>query len=296
MKAIVFESFGGPEVMTLADVSTPEIAPGMVLVNNHAIGVNFSDTLMRAGGYGAPELPATPGSEASGEIVALGADVETGSGQFRLAPGMRVACVGSQTYAAMSLVPAGNVIPLPDSFSYEQGAAFPTQVLTAWHLLHSQHTTTQGQTVLVHSAAGGVGLAAVQIAKAAGARVIGTVSSADKARLVREVGADEAIDYATRDFAEDVLRLTAGRGADLILDAVGQPTLSKDLGCVAPMGHVVLYGTSGGPPDPVEVSTLFAHSAKLSCSFFVRTTSARTAGDRASTIRSSSSSNGSFVS
>jgi NADPH2:quinone reductase len=181
-----------------------------------------------------------------------------------ITPGMHVAYIGMGAYAEYTRIRRSRAIPLPDFMDFEQGAAFPIAVLTAWHLLHSCHQATAGQTVIVHSAAGGVGIAAVQIAKAAGARVIGTVSSDDKIAFVRKFGADEVINYATHDFAVEAMRLTGGRGVDLILDAVGKPTLTKGLGCLAPFGHLVLYGRAGGIPDPVNPMMLFGKALKIS--------------------------------
>jgi NADPH2:quinone reductase len=250
---------GGPEVLRLGDVPKPEAQPGTVVIRVRSAGINFADTLFRQGQYlMQPKFPDVPGVEAAGEIESVGADVTN----FK--PGMRVAGIGSQTYAEYTRVPVSQVIPLPDSLSFDEGAAFPIQVLTAWHMLHTCHATAAGQTVLVHSAAGGVGIVAVQIAKAAGARVIGTVSSDSKASLVKEFGADDVINYATHDFAEETNRLTGGRGADLILDAVGATTFEKGLQCVAPFGHVILYGRAGGPPEPLNLFRLFEKSAKVS--------------------------------
>jgi NADPH2:quinone reductase len=148
--------------------------------------------------------------------------------------------------------------------SFEKGAAFPIQTLTAYHLVHTAHHTTPGQTVLVHSAAGGVGGLAVQIAKAAGARVIGTVSDDGKAGLVKESGADLVVNYATQDFAGEALRFTQGKGVDLILDAVGKPTVEKGLGCLAPLGHLIIYGRAGGSPEPFNLLTLLGKSHTVS--------------------------------
>lgn len=160
---------------------------------------------------------------------------------------------------------ASRVVPIPDATTFEQAAAFPIAVLTAWHLIHSCHQTTGDQIVLVHSAAGGVGIAAVQIARATGARVIGTVSRDDKADIVRKFGAHEVINYATHDFAAEAMRITDGHGIDLILDAVGKPTFEKGLTCLAPFGHLILYGSAGGAPDPIDVRrSLFAKSQKVS--------------------------------
>jgi len=259
MKASLFNELGGPEVLKLGEVAKPEVKPGWVLIKNHAIGINFADTFFRQGMYLVrPNLPDIPGLEAAGVIEAVG------PGVAHLKPGTRVAAIGSKTYAEYSLASASQVMPLPDFVSFEEGAAFPIQVLTAYHMLHTTHQTTPGQTVLIHSAAGGVGIVAVQIAKAAGARVIGTVSSDSKLGLVKEYGADAVINYATQDFAEEALKLTEGKGVDLILDAVGKPTLEKGLRCLAPFGHLMLYGRAGGPPDPLNLMTLFQKSLKVS--------------------------------
>lgn len=259
MKQIQFERLGGPEVLKLADAPKPQLHPGTVLIRNHAIGINFADTLFRQGQYAiTPQLPDTPGLESAGVIEAVG------DGVNGLAVGTRVVAVGAKAYSEYSAARASMVIPLPDFVSFDEGAAFPIQVLTAWHILHSSHNTAPGQTVVIHSAAGGVGIVAVQIAKAAGARVIGTVSSAAKAQLAKEYGAAEVINYAADDFSAEVLKLTGGRGADLILDAVGKPTFDKGLACLAPMGHLVLYGRAGGPPDPLNLFKLFQKSTKVS--------------------------------
>jgi NADPH2:quinone reductase len=259
MKAIVFAETGGPEVLALADVPTPGVRPGSVLIKNHAIGVNFADTRFRQGVYTVkPKLPDSPGMEAAGVIEAVGEGVTS------LRPGMRVAAFTSRAYAEYCVSPAFMVIPLPDSVTFVDGATFLIQVLTAYHLLHTVDSTGPGRTVLVHSAAGGVGLAAVQLAKAAGARVFGTVSNDAKTRLAKEAGADAVINYEKDKFADEVLRLTGDRGVDLVLDAVGKPTFEEGLRCLAPFGHLVLYGRAGGPPDPLNISVLSPKSQKVS--------------------------------
>ena len=258
MKAVVIDKIGGPEVMKIAEVPRPEVKPGTVLIKVRAAGINFADTLFRRGEYMMqPQLPDTPGLEAAGEIEAVGAGVTN------LKPGQRVAALGSKMYAEYALAPATQVIPIPESLNFESAAAIPIQVLTAWHMLHTAHQAGPGQTVLVHSAAGGVGIVAVQIAKAAGARVIGTVSSDSKAALAKEYGADDVINYATKDFAEEAKRITGGRGVDLILDAVGS-TMDKGMTCLAPFGHLILYGRSGGMPEPINPFRLFDRSVKVS--------------------------------
>jgi len=259
MKAILFDQLGGPEVLKLGEAPKPEVRPGWVLIKNHAIGINFADNFFRQGQYLIkPKLPDTPGLEAAGVVEAVGPNVE------HIKPGMRVTAIGTRTYAEYCVASATQVMPLPDFVSFEEGAAFPIQTLTAYHMLHTAHQTTPGQTTLVHSAAGGVGIVAVQIAKAAGARVIGTVSSDSKINLVKEYGAEAVINYATQDFAEEALKLTNGKGVDLILDAVGKPTLEQGLSCLAPFGHLILYGRAGGVPDPVNLMSLFQKSLKVS--------------------------------
>ena len=259
MKAIVFAETGGPEVLALGDVPQPSARPGSVLIKNHAIGVNFADTRFRQGTYTIkPKLPDSPGMEAAGVIEAVG------EGVTNLRPGMRVAAFTSRAYAEYCVSPAFMVIPLPDSVSFVDGAAFLIQVLTAYHVLHTVGSTGPDRTVLVHSAAGGVGLAAVQLAKVAGARVFGTVSSDAKMSLAKEAGADAVINYVTEKFADEALRLTGDRGVDLILDAVGKPTFEEGLRCLAPFGHLVLYGRAGGPPDPLNVATLSPKSLTVS--------------------------------
>jgi NADPH2:quinone reductase len=259
MKAIQFDRLGGPEVMELRDVPKPELLPGTILVKNHVIAINFGDTFFIRGQYIVkPVFPDIPGMEAAGVIEAVAPDVKG------LTSGMRVAYIGMGAFAEYTRVRRSRAIPLPESMNFEQGASFPIAALTAWHLLHTCHHLSAGEHVVIHSAAGGVGIAAVQIAKAAGAQVIGTVSSDAKAGLVRKFGADHVVNYATHDFAAEALRLTNGRGVDLILDAVGKPTFERGLECLAPFGHLVLFGSAGGPPDPINPMRLFAKSLKLS--------------------------------
>ncbi len=260
MKAIQFDRLGGPEVMELREVPKPELRPGTVIVKNHIIALNYGDVFFIQGQYLVePVFPDIPGMEGAGVIDAVAPDVKG------LAPGMRVAYIGMGAYAEYTRMRASRVIPIPDGTPFEQAAAFPIAVLTAWHLIHSCHHTDANQTVVVHSAAGGVGIAAVQIARAAGATVIGTVSSDDKAELVRRHGAQEVVNYESHDFASEVNRITYGRGVDLILDAVGRPTFEKGLTCLAPFGHLILYGSAGGAPDPIDVRrALFPKSQKVS--------------------------------
>src|SRR3989449_9752942 len=220
MKAIVFAETGGPEVLALADVPRPDVRPGAVLIKNHAIGVNFADTRFRQGTYTIkPKLPDSPGMEVAGVIEAVG------DGVTNLRPRMRAAAFTSRAYAEYCVSPAFMVIPLPDSVSFVDGAAFLIQVLTAYHLLHAADSTGPGRAVLVHSAAGGVGLAAVQLAKVAGAQVIATVSSETKAAVAKAHGADTVINYETEKFADEALKATGGAGGELILGAGREATV-----------------------------------------------------------------------
>jgi NADPH2:quinone reductase len=259
MKAMRFDRIGGPEVMYLSDIPKPEVRPGTVLVRNQVIAVNFGDLFFTRNEYLVkPKLPDTPGMEAAGIIEAVAPDVQD------LKPGMRVAFIGMGSYAEYTLIRQSRAIPLPDDLSFEEGAAFPIAVLTAWHMLRTCHDTTANDVVLIHSAAGGVGIAAVQIAKAVGARVIGTVSDDKKAGMVREFGADHVINYETHDFASEAMRLTENRGVELILDAVGKPTFEKGLTCLAPFGHLILYGRAGGVPEKLDLMRLFGKALKVS--------------------------------
>jgi len=259
MKAIQFDRLGGAEVMELREVPVPELRPGTVLVKNQVIAINYGDTFFIRGTYLVkPKFPDTPGMEAAGIVAAVAPDVKD------LKAGMRVAYIGMGAYADYTLIRAGRVMPIPEDMSFEQAASFPIAVLTAWHMIHTCNDTRPGQFVVVHSAAGGVGIAAVQIAKAAGAKVIGTVSRDDKIDLVQKFGAERVINYEREDFAAEAMKITDGRGVDLILDAVGKPTFEKGLRCLAPLGHLIVYGRAGGAPGPVNPLELFGKSIKVS--------------------------------
>jgi NADPH2:quinone reductase len=259
MRAIRYHQTGGPEVLRLEEIPEPEPGPGEVLLRVHAAGVNFADTERRRGLYDAEvPLPRILGSEAAGVVSAVGPGVDAAL------VGRRVVAWTTSSYAELVKAPASGLVSLPENVSFEVAAAVPVQGLTAYHLLHTVGHVQQGQTVLVHAAAGGVGVLAVQLAKAAGARVIGTVSSAAKAQLVRELGADEVIRYGDEDVVAQVHRLTGGRGVELVLDAVGASTWAASLQVLAPFGHLVSYGSASGSPPPVDVDALFAKSLKVS--------------------------------
>lgn len=257
MKAIRVHSFGDPSVLELEEVETPRPGRGEVLVRIAAIGVNYMDISQRIGRYGA-QVPFIPGAEASGTVDALGEDAR------RVAVGDRVTYSGVPgAYAEFSVVPAELLIKLPDGMGFEQGAAFPLQGMTAHYLLHEYYHVADGTTVLIHAVAGGVGLLATQLAKHLGARVVGTTSSEAKASAAKDVGADDVILYTQMNFVEEALRLTNGKGVDLILDGVGKSTFPGDLEAVRVRGTVVIFGASSGPAEPIAPNSLQPRSLIL---------------------------------
>ncbi|MER6134087.1 quinone oxidoreductase [Streptomyces sp. NPDC001815] len=258
VRAMVVNSFGGPDTLTAEEVHLKAPARGEVLVRLAVAGVNFVDTYMRRGLRPMP-LPFTPGLEGAGVVEAVGPDVSN------VRPGDRVAYAQQQgAYAEATVVPADSLIPLPDDMSFEDGAAFPLQGMTAHYLIHEYREPSEGDVVLIHAAAGGVGLLLVQWARHLGARVIGTVSTEEKAEVVRQAGAHDVILYTERDFAEETLRLTAGHGADLIIDGVGASTFQGNLRAAALRGHIVVFGAASGPADPISPNMLMERSLSLS--------------------------------
>jgi len=250
MRAIRIHQFGDPDVYRYEEIPEPVPGAGQVLVAIEAVGVNFIEVYQRTGLYPVA-LPATPGSEAAGTIVAVG----TGVTEFHA--GDRVAWQGgSGAYAERAAVPVERLVRLPGDVSTKQGAAAMLQGMTAHYLACSTFPLTPGDTCLVHAAAGGVGLLLCQIAKRRGARVIGTVSTPQKAALARAAGADEVILYTEQDFEAGVKRLTGGAGVQVVYDSVGRTTFDRSLRCLAPRGTMVLYGQSSGPVGPFDPQVL----------------------------------------
>lgn len=246
MRAIRAHQYGGPEVMKLDELPTPKPGPGQALVRIEAAGVNFIDVYHRTGLYKAA-LPVTLGQEGAGTVAAVAPDVTD------VAPGDRVAWTGVfGAYAEQAAVPAHRLVELPEGVTARQGAAAMLQGMTAHYLACTTYPLKAGDTCLVHAGAGGVGLLLTQIAKLRGARVIATVSTSEKARLSRQAGADETIDYASQDFEAETRRLTGGRGVDVVYDSVGKTTFEKGLACLAPRGMMALFGQSSGPVDPFD--------------------------------------------
>jgi NADPH:quinone reductase len=253
MKAIVVSQTGGPEVMQLADVPVPQPKPNEALVKIEAIGVNFIDVYFREGRYLA-SLPFIPGREFAGTVTQVGSDVK------ELKVGDRVAQTGVMgSYAEYQSVPEHQLVKVPEAIGFEQAAAVMLQGATVHYLVRSTFPLKPTDTLLLHAAAGGVGLLLTQFAKHIGARVIGTVSTEEKAKLAREAGADEIILYTQQDFVAEVKRLTDGRGVDVVYDGVGKTTFEGSLNCLRPRGYMVLFGGASGavPPfDLIRLSTM----------------------------------------
>src|SRR5215472_927780 len=250
MKATVVNRPGGPEVLEYTDVETPKPKAGEALVKIAAIGVNYIDVYHRTGLYKLP-TPFIPGSEAAGTVEALG------EGVTDVAVGERVAyAMVPGAYAEYAAAPAGKLVKIPDGVDFTTAAAGMLQGMTAHYLVKSTYQLKSGDGALVHAAAGGVGLLLIQMAKRIGARVFGTVSTDEKAKLASETGTDYVILYTKEDFESEVKRLTDGRGLQVVYDSVGQTTFDKGFNCLAPRGMMALYGQSSGPIGPFDLGVL----------------------------------------
>jgi NADPH2:quinone reductase len=255
MKAIQVSKVGGPEVLELVEVPEPQPKPNEALVQIKASGVNFIDVYFREGRYPAP-LPFILGQEGAGVVNAIGPDVST------VKPGDRVAYAGILgSNAELATLPADRLVHIPEKLDFTQAAAAMLQGMTAHYLSHSTFPINAGQTVLIHAAAGGVGRLLVQMAKKRGARVIGTAGSDEKAKLAREAGADEMINYTQQDFDKEVLRLTFDKGVDVVYDGVGKSTFEKDLKVLRPRGYLVLFGGASGAVPPLDLMQLTKHGS-----------------------------------
>lgn len=246
MKAIRIHQNGGPEVLRYEEVTVPIAGPGEALVKIEAAGVNFIDIYIREGLYKGP-LPATLGQEAAGVVESVGAGVAD------LKPGDRVAYAGTAgSYAQYAVVPAARLVKVPAGIDSRSAAAAMLQGMTAHYLVTSTFPLQKGHTALVHAAAGGVGLLLIQMAKMRGARVIGTVSTEEKAKLARDAGADEVVLYNSQDFEAEAKRFTGGVGLDVVYDSVGRSTWEKSLQSLRPRAMLVLFGNASGPVPPID--------------------------------------------
>jgi NADPH2:quinone reductase len=259
MKAIKIINYGDANVLKLSESEPmPKPGPEQVLVKVHAAGLNFVDIYQRKGIYHVG-LPYIPGLEGSGTVEEIGSKVK---GVRR---GARVAYTGQLgSYAEYQAVDDWRLIPLPKKLSFEDGAAIPLQGMTAHYLINDYRKLHKKDVVLIHAAAGGVGLFLVQWAKHLDATVIGTVSTEEKAKVAREAGADHVILYTKQDFVAETKRITEGRGVQLILDGVGKTTFNGNLEAAAKYGNVVIFGSASGPADPIVPNSLMPKSLTVS--------------------------------
>ncbi|HUI72093.1 MAG TPA: NADPH:quinone reductase [Spirochaetia bacterium] len=242
MKAIVVREFGGPEVMKLDDVPTPSPGPGQVLVRIRAAGVNPADTYARSGvGIARAQLPYTPGTDGAGIVESVGPEVK------HVKPGDRVYTARSLsgTYAELTLALSAQVQPLPERISFPQGAGIYVPYATAWRALTHVARARAGETLLIHGASGGVGIAAAQVARAAGLTIIGTAGTDRGRELALREGAHHVVDHRVKGYQEEILRLTGNRGVDVILEMLSNVNLGNDLKLLAPRGRVVVIGSRG---------------------------------------------------
>ena len=252
MKAIRVHQYGGLEALRYEDITVPEPGEGEARVKVEAIGVNFIDIYHRIGRYQG-SLPLTLGQEAAGTVDAVGAGVTN------VKVGDRVAFASVQgTYAEFVIAPSWRLVRIPDSVNSQTAAAVLLQGMTAHYLTHSTYPLKAGETALVHAAGGGTGQLLVQVAKRRGARVIGTVSTEEKAALAREAGADEVINYTQVDFDTEVKRLTNNVGVDVVYDSVGKDTFDRSLNCLRRRGYMVLFGAASGAVPPLDPQVLNA--------------------------------------
>lgn len=250
MQAVQFHEIGGRDVMKLREIPVPSPDRSEVLIKLSACGVNFIDVYHRTGLYPV-QLPYVPGLEGAGEVIEAGPD----SAGFR--KGDRVAYTGSAgAYAQYAVVPAAQLVRLPDNIDDRSAAAVMLQGMTAHYLVHDTYRLRPGHVCLVHAAAGGVGLLLVQMAKKLGVEVVGTVSTDHKARLASNAGCDKVILYDKTDFEAEVREFTRGKGVDVVYDSVGKTTFEKSLNCLRPRGYMVLLGQSSGPVPPIDPAIL----------------------------------------
>jgi NADPH2:quinone reductase len=275
--AVRVHKTGGPEVMVYEQIELPAPGPGQIKIKQHAIGVNYIDTYFRMGMYPAPGgMPFVVGSEGAGEVVAVG------SGVTELKVGDRVAAVVAMGgYAEERIIPADRAVKLPDNISYEQAAGMMLKGMTAQYLVRRTYKVEKGNTILVHAAAGGVGVILCQWGKALGATVIGTVGSDEKAALAKKAGCKHVVVTARENFVERVKAITKGRGVPVVYDGVGKDTFMGSLDCLSPLGLMVSFGNASGAVPPFNAGIL----AQKGSLFLTRPTLATYTASRADLVK-----------
>ena len=258
--AIVQHEAGGPEVLQWEEVHVPDPEPTQARVRHTSIGVNYIDVYHRMGKYPIPEFPITIGMEAAGVVEAVGDDVTNVAAGDRVAYATRP--IGA--YAQARVIDASRLVAIPDGIADQAAATLMLKGITSAYLLTRTHVVTSGDVVVVHAAAGGMGLYLCQWAKALGAIVIGTVSNREKAELAKAHGCDHVIDYTSQDFTAEVMEITDGQGCDVVYDGVGKATFTGSLAALATLGHMVSFGNASGSVSTIEMADLAAKSLTLS--------------------------------
>ena len=287
MKAVVINEFGGPDLLHVEERETPSPGPGEVLLRHTAIGVNFADIMMRRGQYLiVPDLPAIIGQEGAGIIEAVGSDV------IEFSKGQIVAYVGAVgAYAEMRTVPSNKIYPVPDGVSVEVAGSSLLRGMTVQYLLNQTYPVSAGETILVHSAAGGIGSLMTQWGKHLGAKVIGTVSTAEKEEIAKSNGCDLVINYSENDFSDPVMEFTGGEGVRVVYDAVGKDTFEGNMNCLGIRGYFINFGAASGPVpmvDPAKINSKSLYFNKSSLIHYTadRTTAQNMAGEFFALIQS----------
>ncbi|AZQ69037.1 quinone oxidoreductase [Silicimonas algicola] len=252
-KTVIIEAHGGPEVLKLTDREVGEPGPGQIRIRHHAVGLNFIDCYQRSGAY-KMSLPHALGMEAAGVVEAVG------EGVTHLKAGDRAAYAANPpgAYSEARVMPAATVCPLPDGISFEDAASVMLQGLTVNYLFRRTTPIAKGDTVLLHAAAGGVGLIGCQWAKSDRIRLIGTAGSDEKCRMAEDAGAEVCVNYRTEDFVARVKELTGDKGVPVVMDSVGKDTFDGSLQCLSPLGFMILFGAASGPVPPFDIQRLAA--------------------------------------
>ncbi|WP_246943990.1 quinone oxidoreductase family protein [Bacillus pinisoli] len=263
MKAVQFSQYGGPEVLEMVELEKPTPGANEVVIEIKAIGVNYADTARREGQYVVPTpLPFVPGAEVAGVVVEVGSEVTSVQIGTKV-----VTLLGSKKatgYAEYTIADERGLIPLPEGVDYNQAVALPLQGLSAYHVLKTMGRLEEGETVLIHAAAGGVGTIAVQLAKLFGAgKIIATASTSEKLELARELGADVVINYTEEDWVEQVKAATGGKGVDVALEMVGGKVFNQTLNCLAAFGRLVVFGAASGEQSKLTPSVLMGKNQSV---------------------------------